>query len=245
MSSLLLMRHDEHVHATYRSDGQLVQLNDGSGREVFLPLPGTANFPSVDVAGSTVDLELTLTFGPIGVVVSSLTITTSEEDEVTGTLLRAVRVGEWAQKAVELGVIVKGGVQLTASGEVRPTGSAKLTTSADSPATMYGTPASSSSTAQAGDPEGTTLFPVPHEIRRRLRVQGPTDETLEWVARIYNEARLRRRPPARQVEIDLDVPRTTASKWVRRAREKGLVPPPDALTKARALGLLTDQSPDQ
>ena len=57
----------------------------------------------------------------------------------------------------------------------------------------------------------------------RLRKQGPTDETLEWVAYFYNLAGILGLPPAKQVEVSLKVPRTTASKWVRRAKEKGLI----------------------
>jgi hypothetical protein len=30
-------------------------------------------------------------------------------------------------------------------------------------------------------------------------------------------------PPAKQVELSFEVPRTTASKWVRRARERGFL----------------------
>ncbi|MEE6295705.1 hypothetical protein [Georgenia wangjunii] len=57
----------------------------------------------------------------------------------------------------------------------------------------------------------------------RLRAQGPTDETLRWVAYFYNLGAVIGLPPARQVELNLGLPRTTASKWVRRAREKGLI----------------------
>jgi len=57
----------------------------------------------------------------------------------------------------------------------------------------------------------------------RLRAQGPTDETLGWVAYFYNLAGILGLPPAKQVEVSLKVPRTTASKWVRRAKEKGLI----------------------
>jgi len=57
----------------------------------------------------------------------------------------------------------------------------------------------------------------------RLRKQGPTDETLGWVAYFYNLAGILGLPPAKQVEVSLRVPRTTASKWVRRAKEKGLI----------------------
>ena len=57
----------------------------------------------------------------------------------------------------------------------------------------------------------------------RLRKQGPTEETLGWVAYFYNLAGILGLPPAKQVEVSLKVPRTTASKWVRRAKEKGLI----------------------
>lgn len=56
-----------------------------------------------------------------------------------------------------------------------------------------------------------------------LRQQGPTDETLEWVAYFYNLGGVLGLPPAKQVELSFQVPRTTASKWVRRARERGLL----------------------
>lgn len=57
----------------------------------------------------------------------------------------------------------------------------------------------------------------------RLRAQGPTDETLKWVAFFYGLGSVLGLPPAKQVESNLGVPRTTASKWVRRARERGLL----------------------
>jgi hypothetical protein len=56
-----------------------------------------------------------------------------------------------------------------------------------------------------------------------LRLQGPTDDSLEWVAYFYNLAGVLGLPPARQVEVGLDLPRTTATKWIRRARDKGLL----------------------
>ena len=56
-----------------------------------------------------------------------------------------------------------------------------------------------------------------------LRQQGPTDETLEWVAYFYKLGGVLGLPPAKQVELSFEIPRTTASKWVRRAREKGLI----------------------
>jgi hypothetical protein len=61
----------------------------------------------------------------------------------------------------------------------------------------------------------------------RLRALGPVDETLKWVAYFYNLAGILGLPPAKQVETALGVPRTTASKWVRRARDRGLIPSRD------------------
>lgn len=61
-----------------------------------------------------------------------------------------------------------------------------------------------------------------HDIQR-IREQGPTDESLQWTANFYNLGQVLGLPPAKQVELNLGLPRTTASKWVRRAREKGLL----------------------
>lgn len=60
----------------------------------------------------------------------------------------------------------------------------------------------------------------------QLRASGPQTETLEWVAFFYNLGHAIGLAPARKVELELGVPRTTASKWVRRAREAGLIHEP-------------------
>ncbi len=60
------------------------------------------------------------------------------------------------------------------------------------------------------------------EERAAIRANGPTPESLRAVARIYESARIVGKPPAREIEIQLGLPRTTASKWIRRAREVGL-----------------------
>lgn len=57
----------------------------------------------------------------------------------------------------------------------------------------------------------------------QLRQQGPTDESLEWVANFYNLGTMLGLPPAKQVEVNLGLPRTTATKWIKRARDKGLL----------------------
>src|SRR5690625_2012825 len=69
---------------------------------------------------------------------------------------------------------------------------------------------------------------------------------LAQVAQIYNRAADEGLPPARQVEVELDAPRTTVAKWVRRAKDEGLIPDksfagsranPKLQNVARALGI--------
>lgn len=50
---------------------------------------------------------------------------------------------------------------------------------------------------------------------------GPTDETLRWVARIYRWALLVGDAPTQAVAEGLSVPRSTAGRWVTRARDRG------------------------
>jgi hypothetical protein len=58
-----------------------------------------------------------------------------------------------------------------------------------------------------------------------IRLRGPGNpESLATAARIYTIARLTGLPPVRQVSAELGMPRTTATTWIRRAREAGLLP---------------------
>ncbi|MEV4001017.1 hypothetical protein [Actinomadura sp. NPDC049753] len=52
---------------------------------------------------------------------------------------------------------------------------------------------------------------------------GPTTETLRWVARIYRLALLEGDAPTRAVAHVLSIPRSTAGRWVTRARDRGLL----------------------
>lgn len=52
---------------------------------------------------------------------------------------------------------------------------------------------------------------------------GPTTETLRWVARIYRLALLLGGAPTQAVASGLGVPRSTAGRWVTRARDRGLL----------------------
>lgn len=63
-----------------------------------------------------------------------------------------------------------------------------------------------------------------------LRTRGPVDETLRYVAERYLEAVAASIPPAQHVQEsfaadgELDpLPRTTATKWIQRARQQGLI----------------------
>lgn len=61
------------------------------------------------------------------------------------------------------------------------------------------------------------------EHRAAIRAAGPVDDSLRWAAHFYEVGKLLGLPPAKQVEIELGLPRTTASKWIRRAWEKGFL----------------------
>lgn len=59
--------------------------------------------------------------------------------------------------------------------------------------------------------------------QERIRLQGPTTDSLKVVADFYELGRATGRNPARFVESTLGMPRTTVSKWVRRARDLGMI----------------------
>lgn len=60
---------------------------------------------------------------------------------------------------------------------------------------------------------------------RRRRFDGPTDEALQAVARVYRAAHMRREPPTAAVAKAIGRPRSTASVWIAKAREQGLLGP--------------------
>lgn len=65
----------------------------------------------------------------------------------------------------------------------------------------------------------TNAGPVP----AHLGEAGPTPETLAWVARVYSLALLLGDAPTQRVADTLGVPRSTAGRWVTRARDRGLL----------------------
>lgn len=70
--------------------------------------------------------------------------------------------------------------------------------------------------------DGPTTALTDSEVAE-IRAAGPVDSSLKAVARFYNLAVAMGEPPAKAVENALGLPRTTASKWVRRARDKGFL----------------------
>lgn len=65
------------------------------------------------------------------------------------------------------------------------------------------------------------LSPGPFWDPRGLAQAGPTDETLRGVARTYRLALLLGDAPVQRVAETFDTPRSTASRWATRARDRG------------------------
>ena len=55
----------------------------------------------------------------------------------------------------------------------------------------------------------------------KLRAEGPSVNTLKWVARVYKVAQLLHQPPAKTVAERFQLPQRTASHWVKLMRERG------------------------
>jgi len=61
------------------------------------------------------------------------------------------------------------------------------------------------------------------EMVQRFKQAGPTDEVLWWVAYVYRLALAIGSPPTRLVEKWLELPRSTAGRWVAAARDRGFL----------------------
>jgi hypothetical protein len=80
------------------------------------------------------------------------------------------------------------------------------------------------------------------EFAARLRENGPTTETLEWVTHIYRVALLVGDPPTKSVETVLEIPRSTAGRWIAAARERGLLGKSEGPGKAGSAPLILDDA---
>jgi hypothetical protein len=65
----------------------------------------------------------------------------------------------------------------------------------------------------------------PITLSERTRSTGPTEKDLQTVADAYHVAYATGQAPTKAVMERLDLPRSTASRWVRMARERGLLGP--------------------
>jgi hypothetical protein len=73
--------------------------------------------------------------------------------------------------------------------------------------------------------KANTLQASPHADAAKIRKQGPTDESLRVVARVYRLALAVRNDPTAAVASGLKLPRPTAARWVKEARRRGFLGP--------------------
>lgn len=73
--------------------------------------------------------------------------------------------------------------------------------------------------------KANTFQASPHADAAKIREQGPTDESLQVVARVYRLALAIREDPTAAVASGLQLPRPTAARWVKTARARGFLGP--------------------
>ncbi|SDO49060.1 hypothetical protein SAMN04515671_1105 [Nakamurella panacisegetis] len=66
-------------------------------------------------------------------------------------------------------------------------------------------------------------YALTSELQARMREAGPVTETLQMVAWIYRVAFATGDSPTKRVATSFDIPRPTADRWVRTARDRGLL----------------------
>jgi len=67
---------------------------------------------------------------------------------------------------------------------------------------------------------------------QRFKATGPTDESLWWVAYVYRLALVAGEPPTKTVEQALELPRSTAGRWIAAARQRHLLGESEGAGKA-------------
>jgi len=85
------------------------------------------------------------------------------------------------------------------------------------------------------NPKGTAVILTPTRLRgyKRLAEAGPTEDTLEHVALVYRLAYACNESPTKAVEGSFGLARSTAERWVSKARDLGLIDTPDPRTRRR------------
>lgn len=82
-----------------------------------------------------------------------------------------------------------------------------------------------SAVVDEASPPGFVLYGsgVPHDDLPAAGKRGPVDETLRLVGLVYDNARLQGGNPVQEVAQKFEISRSTATRWVRRATDRGHV----------------------
>lgn len=75
--------------------------------------------------------------------------------------------------------------------------------------------------------KANSLWASPYADPAKIRAEGPTDESLRVVARVYRMAIAAREIPPRPSRVASNSPGPTAARWVKTARKRGFLGPTD------------------
>lgn len=169
---------------------------------VVFELPVIVTVSPVDLGEGTYLVRIVLDQTTDGIRPVQVMVQSQDDDNrvpVTGTALRAVKVSELAREGLKDWALKSDDF----SGYVSPPGK----------------PNTKGIGGSKGRPTGT-----PTDMKR----QGPTGEALRWAAYYYNLASVLGLPPLKEVATRLQLSSATAARWVRKAREEGLIVGSDA-----------------
>jgi hypothetical protein len=81
-------------------------------------------------------------------------------------------------------------------------------------------------------PNPDNIEPWGFKAPEGLSEEGPTDRTLRWTAHLYRYGLAIEYNPTKSVEESLGVPRSTAGRWIAKARERGYLEPAEGQGRA-------------
>jgi hypothetical protein len=71
--------------------------------------------------------------------------------------------------------------------------------------------------------QGVTTLNMGRLVPADITEGGPTTKALEWVAYLYRVALIFGESPVRAVAHSLELPKSTANRWITRARDRGIL----------------------